>query len=96
MECKMFYSNCLIECAKAKIRNPHIKITVLWPWQNEVFCPHFMWSDGEYDYDFGIDCHIPLIRTLWFKGYIRRRNLGFNEKWKANAISTKKKARIEK
>lgn len=81
---KPFYSNCLIECIKAKVKNPKIKIMVLSPFINEIFCPHFMWSDGKYDYDFGVDGHVPCV--LWFKGCIRRRTLGFNKKWKQAAI----------
>lgn len=47
------------------------------PFDNEVFCPHFLWSDGEYDYDFGYEHKLPLI-FAWtlHKGHIRRRALG--------------------
>ena len=45
-----FLSNCLLEAAKAKIRHPFkVKVTVV-P-RSEARCPHFLWSDGEYDYD---------------------------------------------
>ena len=91
-----FYSNCLIECIKAKIKNPKIKITYLPPHLNEIFCPHFMWSDGEYDYDFGENGHIPLCRVFWFKGCIRRRKLGFNRKWKRAAIRAYYKRQLQK
>lgn len=48
-----FYSNCLIEAIKAKIRHPiKIKIKYIPARLNEVFCPHLMWHDGEYTYDF--------------------------------------------
>lgn len=51
-----FYSNCLIEAVKAKVKDwKHIKIIYVSPFDNEVFCPHFFWSDGKYDYDFGIE-----------------------------------------
>ena len=76
-----FYSNCLFEALKAKIKHPlKVKITIV-P-RSEANCPHFLWSDGEYDYDFGIEKHLNKIQIFWFKGYIRKRKLGFNEKYK--------------
>lgn len=74
-----FYSNCLIEAVKAKIKDPcHVKIYVCWPIYNEAPCPHVMWSDGKADYDFGT----PDFLSLWkawtiHKGYIRKRPLGY-------------------
>lgn len=48
-----FYSNCLIQALKAKIKNPcKVKIKCIPPHLNECFCPHLMWHDGEYTYDF--------------------------------------------
>jgi hypothetical protein len=41
-----------------------------------------MWSDGEADYDFGVERDIKWYEILWFKGEIRKRSLGFNEKYK--------------
>lgn len=78
-----FYSNCLIEIIKAKIRNPKIKITYISPFINEVFCPHWLWSDDKYDYDFGVEKELRGLQVLFFKGHIRKRKLGFNEKYKA-------------
>ena len=50
----MFYSNCLFESIKHKIKDwKNIKITYIPAQYNECFCHHFMWSDGEHDYDFG-------------------------------------------
>lgn len=41
-----FYSNCLIEAVKAKIRHPiKIKIKYIPARLNEVFCPHLIWHD---------------------------------------------------
>ena len=38
---------------KHKIKDwSKIKVTYIPSKYNEVFCPHFLWSDGEYDYDF--------------------------------------------
>ena len=81
---RYFYSNCFIEAVKAKIKSPkRVRLTYLSPLINEVFCPHWMWSDGEYDYDFGVERYLKWYERLWFKGCIRKRALGFNEKWKA-------------
>jgi hypothetical protein len=41
-----------------------------------------MWSDGEADYDFGVERDIKWYEAWWFKGEIRKRSLGFNEKYK--------------
>ena len=82
MNYKLFYSNCLIEAIKAKIKNPKIKITYISPKINEVFSPHWLWSDGVNDYDFGIEKELKWFQVFWFKGYIRKRNLGFNQKYK--------------
>ena len=86
---KDFYSNCLFEALKAKLKNPKVKITYVSPFANEVFCPHFLWSDGKSDYDFGIERHLKLHERLWFKGHIRQRALGFNEKYKRAVIRAK-------
>ena len=79
-----YYSNCLLEAVKAKIKNPKIKITVVMPWDNEVFCPHILWSDGINDYDFGNEGKGNQGIKNWtlHKGHIRKRNLGFNERYK--------------
>lgn len=81
-----FYSNCFIEMLKAKIHNPQVKITYLPPSINECFCPHWMWSDGINNYDFGIERYVRPLERLWFKGHIRKRFLGFNKTWKQNRI----------
>ena len=76
-----FYSNCTVEAIKAKIRHPlKTKITIVK--RSEAGCPHFLWSDGESDYDFGVEKHLVGFEKLWFSGYIRKRNLGFNAKYK--------------
>lgn len=76
-----FYSNCLLGAVKAKIRHPFkIKITVV-P-RSEGGCPHFLWSDGSYDYDFGVERYLAGMQVLLFRGYVRQRDLGFNKKYK--------------
>lgn len=76
-----FYSNCLIEALKQKIKHPFkVKITMVK--RSEANCPHFLWSDGVNDYDFGVERQITGFHYLWFEGYIRKRGLGFNERYK--------------
>lgn len=92
---KLFYSNCLIQAIKAKIKNPkEIKLTYVSPFVNEVFCPHILWSDGKNDYDFGIEMYLKWYERFWFKGYIRERPLGFNNKYKNHVIQTKYKKEL--
>ena len=76
-----FYSNCFLEAAKAKLKHPFaVKLTIVL--RSEAGCPHFLWSDGNADYDFGVEEHLTGCYIFWFKGYIRKRNLGFNERYK--------------
>lgn len=81
---KDFYSNCLIEAVKAKLKNwENIKITYVSPFSNEVFCPHILWSDGHADYDFGTEGKSGgILNYILYKGHIRQRKLGYNEKYK--------------
>ena len=87
-----FMSNCFLEAIKAKIKHPFkVKITMV-P-RSEANCPHFLWSDGEYDYDFGENHRLTGLQILLFHGYIRRRELGFNKKYKERMrIGWKKRA----
>ena len=55
----------------------------------ECYCPHFLWSDGKNDYDFGTERYLKWYERLWFKGEVRKRNLGWNNKWKAYRIAKK-------
>lgn len=76
-----FLSNCLLEAAKAKIRHP-VKTKITAVLHSEAGCPHFLWSDGEYDYDFGVEQRLSGAQILLFRGYIRRRELGFNQRYR--------------
>ena len=82
-----YYSNCLIEAIKAKIKwKSQIKIIYIPPNKNDVFCPHFMWHDL-------VDDNIkdfhnvtwskggPCNETI-FLGYIRVRPYSVYERWK--------------
>lgn len=42
-----------------------------------------MWTDGEYDYDFGTPDWLNWYQIFWFKGTIRQYKLGFNKKYLA-------------
>lgn len=76
-----FYSNCLIEAIKAKIRHPiKIKIKYIPVRLNEVFCPHLMWHDGEYTYDFWAYEHLKPYQILWHKGRIRKNEYDYYDK----------------
>ena len=91
-----FYSNCFLEAIKAKVKDSkNVKITYIPPQYNEVFCPHFLWSDGKNDYDFGVERYLKWYEIFWFKGKIRCRQLGWNKKWKAYRIAKKKKKYVK-
>lgn len=81
---KMFYSNCLIEAVKAKIRNPcRVKIYFCKP-KLKSQMPHFMWDDGKASYDFSVlgDNHNECIFDYFiFKGCIRKFDLNFAKKY---------------
>lgn len=82
---KEYWSNCMIEALKAKIRNPRVKIYFCRPriinHHFQIF--HFMWSDGKADYDFSDlgEGNLQLYRSLLFKGVVRKFELGFAEKY---------------
>lgn len=76
-----YYSNCLIEAIKAKLRHPFkVKIKYIPAHLNEVFCPHLMWHDGEYTYDFWASGKLKPLQILWHKGTIRKSEYGYYDK----------------
>lgn len=84
-----FYSNCLFQALLHKLKHPtKTKLTYIRPKYGEsfFFVPHFLWSDGEYDYDFGVEKFIKPYQVFWFKGNVRRRKLGWNEQYKRRRI----------
>lgn len=77
-----YYSNCLIEAIKAKIKNHRVKIYFCKPRiakNGHLQMCHFMWSDGLADFDFADDgsTELPWYRSFWFKGAVRKFALGF-------------------
>ena len=81
-----FYSNCLIEVIKAKMRNKNVTIYFCKPRITEngrfQMC-HFMWSDGVADYDFSDreEHNLKWYQCLWFKGAIRQFEYGFGKRY---------------
>lgn len=79
----MRYSNCFISALSAKIKwGSQIKIIFVPPWKNDAFCPHFMWLDKEYIYDWYADKYpLKWYEELWHKGFIRTRPISSYERW---------------
>ena len=76
-----FYSNCLIEAIKAKIKNPtNIKIMFVKP-------HHFMWyeksSDKVYDF-YQRDTFQHWYQMVWHRGYIYCWKYEAYRRWKGN------------
>ena len=71
MRLKKFYSNCLIEMIKAKIRNPAITVLYLPAFLNEVRCPHWMWLDADGEHDFHHTGPLRWYQWFWHSGVIR-------------------------
>lgn len=77
---RWYWSNCIIEAVRAKVRNPNVKILVIWPWNNEAFCMHLAWTDGQSEYDFHAR-GVPVYGWIWHKGYIREKPLGWTQSY---------------
>ncbi len=80
---KGYYSNCLIEAIKAKIKwGKEIRIIRIPIRKNDILCPHFMWHDLVDDNikDFIAD-DIGSAEKLLFKGHIRVRPYAVYERW---------------
>jgi len=81
-----YKSNCLIEAVKAKIcGGASTKVFFCKPrhYNGKLQMCHFLWSDGEYDYDFSdneVD-ELPWYRCFWFTGQIRRFPKGFAKRY---------------
>ena len=84
-----YYSNCLIETIKAKIKwGKQIRIIHIPARKNEVFCPHFMWHDLLDDNIKDFHAENGYVEKWYniflFKGYIRCRPYSVYEKWLKN------------
>ena len=83
---KDYYSNCLIEAIKAKIKHKSkIKIIYIPSWNNEVCCPHFMQHDLVDDNIKDFHAEQGYVEKWWnlflFKGHIRCRPYSVYENW---------------
>jgi hypothetical protein len=85
----MYYSNCLIEMIKAKIKNPKAELYIIKPKDNVVRTPHFMWAIDEKAYDFGVNRYLKPYERLWFKGEIRSYNINALIRFKAIKLCSK-------
>ena len=70
-DCDKFYSNCLIEMIKAKMRDPAITVLYLPAFLNEVRCPHWMWLDTDGEHDFHHTGPLHWYQWFWHSGEIR-------------------------
>lgn len=89
MEHQYFHSNCLIEAVRAKLKNPK-KVRVLYiPARlTPSGCFHFMWTDGEKEYDFNRCGHVPWHKWAWHEGRIRTHRLGCYDRYIKEAKAT--------
>ena len=81
-----YWSNCLIEALKAKIKHgKEIKLIFIPPWKNDVFCPHLMWhdlvDDNIKDFHGGAGYIQHWYEDFLFKGHIRCRPYKVYERW---------------
>lgn len=85
-----FWSNCLFEAMKAKIKyGDEIKLIFLSPRYTYNLCPHWLWKDMRDGnvYDFNED--FPYQgNALWHKGYIQIRPEMVFERWKEYRLKT--------
>lgn len=71
---KIFYSNCLIEAVKAKLKDwKHVKLYYCKPCRGRdgtLHSFHILWDDGVASYDFSSINLLPWYRSLLYKGCI--------------------------
>lgn len=81
-----FYSNCLLEAIKAKIKYKNeIKLIFIPPQHSEkadIF-PHWLWLDTKDGniYDFHRSEKIKWYQMLWWRGYIRIQPKQVFDRW---------------
>lgn len=89
MDNQYFYSNCLFEAIKAKLKNPKKTRILYIPARfNTSRCFHFMWTDGEKEYDFDRFGYIPKRLWVWHEGRIRTHRLGCYDRYIKEAKAT--------
>ena len=72
-EADCYYSNCLLEAVRAKLRDR----TVRWIWMplryNPAHWPHVLWQEGEDVVHFQcVSGTQPWWKRFWFKGKLKR------------------------
>ena len=76
MNNKFYYSNCLFEAIKYKLKHPiKYKIKYIPPKETNCWKPHWMWYDDSFIYDFYTDKYMGSKTILWWKGYIRKQEI---------------------
>lgn len=80
---KLYYSNCLIEAIRAKIKNPKVRLYFCLPYRmpsGQIRSSHVVWDDGKFSYDFSDQNWSDtgkFWQYFWYKGCIRRWSLDF-------------------
>ena len=82
---KEYWSNCLLEAIKAKLKDwKNIDIIYISAKKNDVNCPHWMWLNkktGEVE-DFHCDSYLEhWWNFFWWKGWIRSMSRESFERW---------------
>lgn len=105
MNKETYYSNCLVEAIKAKLKNRSLKIHMIPPALNEWHF-HFYWKDPDEKriYHFNAlhgDTFLNRLNIFLFKGNIKSKRDYFFEEWlyhqmKLRGWSDKKQRRIAK
>lgn len=89
MNTKYFYSNCLFEAIKAKIKNHKVRILYVPAFLNEVPCPHLMWKDKAGEHDFHYSGYLPWYKWCWHKGSIQTVPNGYYQNLMSSMIERK-------
>ena len=82
-----YYSNCLVEALKAKLKwGNHVDLIFIPSWKNDgvPWVPHWMWYDRDDGnvYDFHTNKWMEhWWNCLWWKGYIRIQPLKVFNRW---------------
>ena len=92
---KPYWSNCIIEAVKARLRNNKVRFIMIWPWQNEVWCPHLMWTDGNFEYDFHA-WDVPMLGWIWHRGVIRMKPIGWARSYVEGMRSLRARRRMRR
>lgn len=82
---KEYWSNCLLEAIKAKLKDwKNIKIIHIPAKKNDVNCPHWMWLNRKTMEVQDFHCDIYLEHWwnfFWWKGWIRTLSYEAFERW---------------